>query len=217
MLVESNQPKEKEGKKDMSLSRKLLESMGLDSDKVSTIIENHVETVDALKAQIATFKADAEKYHTAADELASVKAELEGLKSSGGDWQKKYETEHSLFEEYKNSISAKETLANKASAYKALLKEAGVSEKVLDKVLKTTDLSEIELEDGKVKDSEKAIEAIKADWSEFIVQSGTHGADTKRPPENHNKTFSHEEIMKMTPEEINSNWESIKNSMKGTE
>lgn len=201
----------------MSLSRKLLESMGLDADKVSTIIENHVETVDALKAQIASYKSDAEKYQTASDELARVKAELEDLKSAGGDWQTKYEKEHSLFEEYKNSISAKETLANKSSAYKALLKEVGVSDKVLEKVLRTADLSAIELEDGKVKDADKVKEAIKADWSEFIVQGRREGADTPTPPNNDNKTFTHDEIMKMTPEEINKNWESIKNSMKGNE
>lgn len=202
----------------MSLSRKLLESMGLDADKVSTIIENHVETVDALKAQIATYKSDAEKYKTASDELDKVKTELEGLKSAGGDWQKKYEKEHSDFEEYKNSINAKETLANKSTAYKALLKEAGLSEKVLEKVLKTTDLSAIELEDGKVKDSDKAMEAIKTEWSEFIVKEGKEGAGTKTPPENDGKTsYTHEEIMKMSPEEINKNWEAIKNSMKGNE
>lgn len=57
----------------MSLSRKLLESLGLEADKVSTIIEAHAETVEALKAQIATYKTDAEQKAATEAELITAK------------------------------------------------------------------------------------------------------------------------------------------------
>ncbi|MCQ2369260.1 MAG: hypothetical protein MJ007_02150, partial [Paludibacteraceae bacterium] len=94
----------------MSLTRKLLESMSLDSDKVSTIIEAHVETVDSLKAQIDKYKADSEKLTSLQKELATTQTELENIKANGGDWQKKYEKEHSDFEAFKSEQLEKDTL-----------------------------------------------------------------------------------------------------------
>ena len=45
----------------MSLTRKLLKGMGLTDEQVDTIIEAHTDTVDGLKEQVKTYKADAEK------------------------------------------------------------------------------------------------------------------------------------------------------------
>lgn len=91
----------------MSLSRKLLESMGLESDKVTTIIEAHAETVEGLKNQIETYKADAQKYADAQKALDSANKELESLKATGGDWQTKYDALSKEYESYKSEQSAK--------------------------------------------------------------------------------------------------------------
>lgn len=45
----------------MALTRKLLKGMGLTEEQVDTIIEAHTDTVDGLKEQIKTYKADADK------------------------------------------------------------------------------------------------------------------------------------------------------------
>jgi len=198
----------------MSLSRRLLESMNLDADKISTIIEAHAETVDSLKAQISTYKEKADKYDSTSAELDKAKSELEGLKASGGDWQKKFEAEHNEFEAFKAEQSAKDLKMQKESAYRTLLKESGISEKRLDSILRLTDLSSIEIEDGKIKDSEKVTENIKNEWSDFITSPSVQIPATQTPPANNPlKKYSHEEIAKMTPDEINANWDSIKESM----
>ena len=44
----------------MALTRKLLKGMGLTDEQVDTIIEAHTDTVDGLKDQISTYKADAD-------------------------------------------------------------------------------------------------------------------------------------------------------------
>lgn len=203
---------------DMSLTRKLLESLGLEADKVSTIIEAHAETVDALKGQIETYKADAEKYASADKELNTLQTELETLKATGGDWQSKYEAEHKAYEDYKASVDAKETMNTKVNAFKQLLRDTGVSEKRLDSIVKVTDISKYELEDGKIKDADTLAESIKSEWADFITTTETSGANTQTPPANNGSTrFTHEEIAKMSPEEINKNWDTIKLSMKGNE
>lgn len=200
----------------MSLSRKLLESMGLEADKVSTIIEAHAETVDSLKSQIATYKEDAEKLASVQKELATAKTELESLKVNGGDWQKKYENEHTQFEEYKSQAMAKEELANKEKAYRKLLRDTGVSDKRLDSIMKVTDLSDIVLDGENIKDADRLAESIKADWSDFITVTNTNGAITNTPPATNGiQRYTHQEIAQMSPEEINKNWDTIKLSMKG--
>ncbi len=199
----------------MSLSRKLLESMGLEADKVSTIIEAHAETVDSLKNQISDFKAKAEKYDQTQAELDKIKSEYESIKSAGGDWQKKYEAINSEYEAFKKDQSAKELRAQKDSAYRKILKETGIAEKRIDSIMKLTDLDQIELEDGKIKDSVKVTEGIKAEWGEFITSTDVQTPKTQTPPKNDSlKKFTHEEIAKMSPDEINANWDSIKESMK---
>lgn len=199
----------------MSLSRKLLESMGLEADKVSTIIEAHAETVDSLKNQIADYKIKAEKYDATQAELDQIKGEYEAIKTSGGDWQSKYDQIKNEFESYKADQVARDLKIQKETAYKNLLKETGVSEKRIDSIIKLTDLDKIEMEDGKIKNSVEAVEAIKAEWADFITETSVQTPSTQTPPANSTlRKYSHEEISKMTPDEINANWESIKDSMK---
>ena len=199
----------------MSLSRKLLESMGLEADKVSTIIEAHAETVDSLKSQIADFKAKAEKYDATQTELDKIKKDFEEMKASGGDWQKKYDALNSEFETYKADQSAKDLKIQKETAYKKLLKDSGVSEKRIDSIIRLTDLSVYEIgEDGNIKDSEKAVESIKNEWADFIVNTSVQTPNTQTPPSTDSlKKYTHEDIAKMTPDEINANWDSIKGSL----
>ncbi len=189
--------------------------MGLEADKVSTIIEAHAETVDSLKSQIADFKAKAEKYDATQTELDKIKKDFDEMKQNGGDWQKKYEALNSEFETFKADQSAKDLKAQKETAYKKLLKESGISEKRIDSILRLTDLSSFEIEeDGNIKDSEKAVEGIKAEWSDFIVDTSVQTPNTQTPPKTDTlKKYTHEDIAKMTPDEINANWDSIKGSL----
>lgn len=167
----------------MALTRKLLKGMGLTEEQIDTIIEAHTETVDGLKDKVENYKADADK-------LEKVQKELDGLKSGvGGEWQKKYEKEHSDFEAYKEAQTAKETKAAKADAVRDFYKSIGISEKRLDAVMKVTDLDSFELDkDGKIKDAEKRTEDAKAEWADFIVSTDAKGADTKNPPASNPKS-----------------------------
>lgn len=200
----------------MSLTRKFLESLGIEADKVDAIIEAHAETVDALKGQAETYKADAERYASTKKELETANAELDSLKAVGGDYKAKYEALNTEFETYKAEQTEKDTRASKETAYRKLLKDAGIIDKRIDAVMRVTDLSAIELDENGIKDADKLTEQIKADWSDFITTTDVSGAQTTTPPANNpvNK-FSHEDIAKMSAEEINNNWDAIKNSMKG--
>lgn len=160
----------------MALTRKMLKAMGIEDEKIEQIIEAHTESVDALKQERDTYKEDADK-------LKGVQTELDDLKKSGGDWQKKYEDEHKAFETYKNDQTAKETLSEKQKAYRALLKEASISDKVIDSIVKITDFGGIEIgEDGMIKDAKERIESVKTEYADFVVAENERGANVTNPP-----------------------------------
>ncbi len=92
----------------MALTRRMLKALGIEEDKIDEIIEAHSESVEALKQQRDTYKADAEK-------LTSVQAELDSLKN-GDDYKAKYEKEHQDFEDYKQEIASQNTKGAKEKA-----------------------------------------------------------------------------------------------------
>lgn len=163
----------------MALTRKLLKGMGLTEEQIDTVIEAHTETTDALKQERDNYKADAEK-------LPGVQQELDDLKAAGdGGYKAKYEKEHSDFEAYKTDQTKKEQHRAKESAYRALLKTAGVSEKRIDTVVKVSDIDSVELDEkGAIKDAAKLTESVKTEWSDFITTKTTKGADVSNPPAN---------------------------------
>ena len=63
----------------------------------------------------------------------------------------------------------------KETAYRALLKEAGVSEKRIDTVLKVSDIDGIELADGKIKNADELTESVKKEWADFIEKPENNG------------------------------------------
>lgn len=175
----------------MALTRKLLKGMGLTEEQMDTIIEAHTDTVDGLKSDLAKYKADAEK-------LPGVQAELENLKAKGDDgWKDKHDKVKKEFDEYKREQLQKETRSAKETAYRELLKSAGISEKRIDSVLKVTDLSGIELDDGKIKNADELRKSIKEEWADFVVTTNQKGADTKAPPTNNGGAMSRDDIFKI--------------------
>lgn len=171
----------------MAFTRKFLEAMGIEEKQVEEIIASHSEVVNALKEQRDTYKADAEK-------LPTVQKELDELKKKGPDGneeklkelQGKYDKLDKEYKDYKSSIEAKETKAAKEAAKKALLKEAGIADKYIDIIMKASadDLDSIELEDGKIKDADKAKDNYAKTYADFISSTSVKGAETNNPPAN---------------------------------
>ena len=177
----------------MAITRKLLKGMGLTDEQVDTIIEAHTETTDALKDQISTYKADA-------DRLPNVQKELDNLKAAGNDgYKEKYESEHQAFEDFKAEQSARETRAAKEKAYRSLLKDAGVLDSAISNIVDVSKLDDVELtKDGAIKGAEKLTEGIKTKWAGFIPKVQTQGAQTANPPSNTGSgVMTKEDIMKI--------------------
>lgn len=165
----------------MALTRKGLLAAGLTENQVDFVLEGHTETVDGLKEERDRYKADAEK-------LPGVQKELDDLKGKGDDGYKaKYESEHKAFEDYKTSVAAEKTTAAKEKALETALKKVGIADKRLQSVARLCKgdglLEKLELDDkGAIKDSDKLEASLKESYSDYIVKTSTHGANTPNPP-----------------------------------
>ena len=178
----------------MSITRKLLKGMSLTDEQIDTIIDAHRDTVDALKDELDKAKADVTR-------LSAVQRELDALKTKGdadGEYEQKYNDLKKEFESYKSEQSAIAEKAAKETAYKEMLKNAGVSEKRIASIMRVTNLADIKLDkEGKLKDHDKLVEDVKREWSDFISTETVKGADTKTPPDNSGGKLTKEDILKI--------------------
>lgn len=179
----------------MSLTRKFLSALGIEDDKVDEIIGAHTETVNALKEQRDAYKADAEKLPGVQKDLDDMKAAAE--KNGKDAYKVKYEALKEEFEDYKDQQKQKETHARKEDAYRELLKEAGVSEKRINAVLKVSDVDAIVIDDeGKIQDAADLKKSIGEEWADFIVREDIKGTKTPNPPAGSGKVYkTKDEIM----------------------
>lgn len=196
----------------MALTRKLLKGMGLTDEQVDTIIEAHTDTVDGLKADISKYKGDAEK-------LPTVQKELDELKAAGdGGFKEKFEKEHSDFENFKKTIQEKETKAAKESAAKAFFESKGITGNSLEIAMRgsSAEIAALELDGEKIKDSSALDALVNGTFKALVSTTTTKGANIPKPPvTTPNKAYSADDIRKMSPAEINKNWDSIKASLNG--
>lgn len=159
----------------MAFTRATIRSLAKESG-----VEIPKELEDALVAEHLTAR------NAYAEE--QVKAELEKQPTTKAENVKDSEEYKSLkadFDKYKAEVTEKETKAAKEAAYRAILKDANLSEKGIEKAIKYAEWDKIELEaDGKVKGASDHIKAVKEEWAEYVTTTTTTGAKTSTPPVN---------------------------------
>ena len=168
---------------DRAALRKIFEGAEIEvpKDVLGQICDLHTSSMDGLpetikelkgKLKVAEQERDAAKAKVPADGEETIsKAEYDKLKDE--------------FDQYKNDVQAKETKAAKEAAYRAILKDANLSEKGIEKAVKYAEWDKIELgEDGKLKGANDHIKAVREEWAEYVTTTTTTGAKTSTPPAN---------------------------------
>jgi uncharacterized protein YukE len=185
--------------------KEILSKAGVDSehmkDAVNEIIEGHTTSIEALREERDNYKEKAQKADDLAKQLEKAQKDLKEATSDDAEnkFKAKYEMLKEEFKEYKKEIEEKATKDNKSKAYKELLKEARISDKRIEAVLKVSDVDAIEFDDdGNVKDKDDILKSIKEEWSDFIQSANVQGAETETPPANTGgQTMTKEDIMKI--------------------
>ena len=174
----------------MALTREYIRKLAKESDVelpkefIDGIITEHTNARNAYAEE--QVKAELEKQPTTKAENVKDSEEYKALKKS--------------FDDYKAEVSAKETKAAKEAAYRAILKDANLSEKGIEKAIKYAEWDKIELEaDGKLKGASDHIKAAKEEWAEYVTTTTTTGAKTSTPPANNgNSGVTKEDFQKMS-------------------
>ena len=148
-------------------SRKWLEALGIDADKIDVLSEAHSELMAEVIKERDNYKAQIDemsKTTVSKDELLKVQKELDDLKT---DQQKKADHEA------------------KDAAFKAVYKDAGIADKFIPALLRNVaNYDGIKVgTDGKAINHNELVEAAKKDYAEFIpVVSEVVAQKTATPP-----------------------------------
>lgn len=185
--------------------KEILSKAGVDAENikaaVAEIIEGHTTSIEALREERDSYKEKAENAEKLSKQLEKAQKDLKSYQDNEGKdvFKVKYEELKADFDAYKKNISDKEAKAKKEKACRDMLREAGIPDKRLDKILKVTDIDSIDFDDeGNVKDKEALVDGYKSEWSDFIEVSEVRGATTATPPANNGgKTIDREEIKKI--------------------
>ena len=162
----------------MALTRKMLEAMGIENEKIDQIIEMHVESIDGLKAE-------RDRYKSGAEEAEGLRKQLEEAKAAGegaGEYEEKYKAKCKELDDYKAKVDGEAAEREKRGLYRKLLESAGVDPKRIDTVLKVSDLSGVTVKDGAIEGADDLTESIKSDWADFIATTTVKGADVAHAP-----------------------------------
>lgn len=174
----------------MALTRKLLKGMGLTEEQIDSIIDAHTDSLEGLQSKVKSLEAEAA-------EAKDLKKELEDLKG-GKDWKAEHDKVKKELDDYRAEQQGKELSAKKRAAYKALLEKEKIDPKRIDTVLKADrdKIEALELDGDNIKDADKLTEGIKADWSDFVVNTVKKGVNNAKPPKSEGGgTMTKEEIM----------------------
>lgn len=176
----------------MALTRKLLKSLGLEDEKIESIIEAHGETVEGLKQKLEKAEAETAKVKDLTAQLNNANEKL----AKSGDAAKV----QADFDAYKEEIAKEKATASKRAAADALLKEAGYArESVRGLILRTIDLDKWEADDkGGIKDADAFKQSIKADYADLVSTTQTTGTPPANPPTGGKVTMTKAEIGKIT-------------------
>ena len=160
----------------MALTRNFLKSMGLTDEQVNAIIENHVETVDGLKAERDSYKAKAETVAT--------------LTQERDDWKAKYEAAgdaaqiQAEYDAYKQQIADEKAAAQTDADVLDIVKEAGIVRESFQKVVaKDFDRSKIQRgKDGTITNRQDLVDDTRTRYVDFTATQQHQGTPPNNPP-----------------------------------
>lgn len=166
----------------MALTRKFLSALGIDADKIDEIITAHTDTVNALKEQLKTAEANAEKVKEVQKELDDYKKDLKDKYRTKEDYDKLSKE----FNDYKADVTGKEAAAAKEKAVRAYFEGKGIKGANLEIAIKGSrdEINGIDLDGEKIKDTKVLDELIGGTFAGLVSKQASRGAKTDNPPEN---------------------------------
>lgn len=180
----------------MALNKTFLTKLGVDKELIGDIMDEHGEVISFWKDEVKKYKEEAAKLPEVQKELDELKAasendkaELDKLKAEaekGNPFEEKYNKLKKQFDDFKTETETKEHKAAVDKAVKAYFEEKNIKGANLDIALRAAqgEISTVELEDGKIKDTKTLDELVGGTLSGLVSKTGVQGANVPNPPSN---------------------------------
>ena len=153
------------------------------AEKADLIMEDHLSVVNPIKEERDTFKEEAEKLPDLQKQLEKLTGEAEA-----------FEKERKDFADYKTRVEKDAETAKIRNAYTQMLKDENYSEKWRERILESTNFSEMKLENGKLANEKELREAVNEKWSDVKTTVSEKGAVVEKPIQTGKATKTKEEI-----------------------
>lgn len=180
----------------MSLTRNLLKEMDLTDDQIEQIIQAHAETVDALKSEISAAQED---HALLMEQIAQLTLQ-----------QKDAEAIQAEFDRYKADIQESMSEEETQRLLREALLQAGANEKAVMLLVREIDVSAVQTENGKLLNAEEVINPIREKYAAFFAKPVAQPAPAIQPPASLHGMLTRQDVVRMTPEEINRNWAAVR-------
>lgn len=165
----------------MAFTRRFLKEVLADREDadelIDQIIDAHIETIAPLKAELS--RLEEENNGKTADELRAeyerLTAELEQLKAEeldedGTTWKTRYEEVKAEFEAAKAKEDARSAYGEKEKALRSLVLQLGAPHVVAELIVgaRRDIVDSIDVQDGKVRNHERVVEAVRREYGSLI-------------------------------------------------
>ena len=152
----------------MALTRKMLKAMGIEDEKIEQIIEEHVESVDGLKAERDRYKAGADE----AEACESSSMSQEGRRGAG-EYEEKYKAKCKELDDYKAKVDGEAAEREKRGLYRELLAGAGARPQAHRHRPQGVRPVGRDRQGRAIEGADDLTESIKSDWADFIAVKTT--------------------------------------------
>lgn len=195
------------------MKREQLKELGLSDEQIESVIGLHGKTVNDINSQLKTAQDEAKQYQNQLTETSKTLQSLEEKTKDNPDVQKLLADEKAAREAAEKELSDMRV----STQVKEALTKAGAKD--VDYAL--FKLGQLETDkDGNVKDLDNKIKDLQANLPDYFATDDNKGGkandeggykpiDNKLGAGGAPATFSRAEIEKMTPEQINENWEAV--------
>lgn len=195
------------------MKREQLKELGLSDQQIESVIGLHGKTVNDINSQLKTAQDEAKQYQNQLTETSKTLQSLEEKTKDNPDVQKLLADEKAAREAAEKELSDMRV----STQVKEALTKAGAKD--VDYAL--FKLGQLETnKDGSVKDLDNKIKDLQANLPDYFTTDDDKGGkpndeggykpiDNKLGAGGAPATFSRAEIEKMTPEQINENWEAV--------
>lgn len=173
----------------MSLTRKLLKELELDSSAIERIISAHAETVDALKQEAAA----------AQSQLAAAKEETAAV-------QAEYSTYRTQLEEEQRTAARREALC-------VALTDSGANPAALPLLLDAINLPEEAWQENALINPTEALYPWRTKYAALFQVKSPMPVTKVQPPVNSGGLLTHADVKRMSAEDINRHWSAVKTAL----